>query len=277
MGSQLGIIAGSGEFPSFILEQAQKSGYSCVVAAITGEADASLQEKVDLLEWFNVDEVKRLISFFQTAGVSQAVFTGKVDPRILYKKESWDEESFSIRDKARTKSPIDLVEAVIAYLAAAGIEVISPYPFLRSSLCQEGLLTSTKPPLEVEEDIAFGWRTARTLADMGIGQTVIIKDKAVVAVEGIEGTDEAVLRGGNLAGEGTVVIKVARTQQDFRVDLPVVGLNTVKSLVAARSRALCFEAEKMPFLNQAEAVSLADAHAIAILAKTDSEQGKAGG
>ncbi len=277
MGSQLGIIAGAGEFPSFILEQAQKSGYSCVVAAITGEADASLQEEVDVLEWFNVDEVKRLISFFQTAGVSQAVFAGKIDPRILYKKESWDEESFSLRDKARTKSPADLVEAVIGYLAEAGIEVISPYPFLRSSLCQEGLLTSTKPSLEAEEDIAFGWRIARTLADMDVGQTVIIKDKAVVAVEGIEGTDEAILRGGNLAGEGTVVIKVARTEQDFRVDLPAVGLNTVKSLVAARSRALCFEAEKMPFLNQEEAVSLADAHAIAILAKADSEQAEPNG
>ena len=277
MGSQLGIIAGSGEFPSFILEQARNSGYSCVVAAITGEADASLQEAVDVLEWFNVDEVKRLISFFQTAGVSQAVFAGKVDPRVLYKKESWGEESFSIREKARTKSPADLVQAVIGYLAAAGIEVISPYPFLRSSLCQEGLLTATKPSLEVEEDIAFGWKIARTLADMDIGQTVIIKEKAVVAVEGIEGTDEAVRRGGNLAGEGTVVIKVARTKQDFRADLPAVGLNTIKSLVEARSRALCFEAEKMPFLNQEEAISLADVNKISIIAKIFTEQGKTDG
>lgn len=277
MGSQLGIIAGSGEFPSYILEQARRSGYSCLVAAIKGEAAASLQEEADVLEWFSIDEVKRLISFFQKAGVNQAVFAGKVDPQLLYTKESWTQESLSIRDKAQTTSPADLIEAVIGTLAGAGIEMISPYPFLRSSLCQEGLLTSTKPSVEVEEDIAFGWKIARSAADLDIGQTVIIKDKAVIAVEGIEGTDEAVRRGGRLAGEGTVVVKVLRTQQDFRVDLPAVGLNTVKSLVQARSRALCIEAERMPFLNQKEALALADANAIAILARADSEQRKSDG
>lgn len=277
MGNQLGIIAGSGEFPSFILEEAQKFGYTCVVAAIKGEADASLQEKAHLLEWFNIDDVKGLISFFKTAGLNQAVFSGKVDPRVLYKKRTWEEESLNIWDKAGTKRPSDLVEAIIGYMATAGIDVISPLPFLRSSLCQEGILTTTQTSLEVEEDIAFGWKLARQAADLDIGQTVIIKDKAVVAVEGIEGTDEAIQRGGNLAGEGTVVIKIARTQQDFRIDLPAVGLNTVKSLVAAGSRALCFEAEKMPFLSQEKAISLADANKISIIAKTLTEQVKADG
>lgn len=277
MGNQLGIIAGSGEIPSYILDEAQKSGYTCVVAAVKGEADASLQKKVHLLEWFTVDDAKGLISFFKAAGVNQAVFSGKVDPRVLYKRRTWEEESLSIRDKAGTKRPSDLVEAIIGYMAAAGIEVISPLPFLRSSLCQEGILTTTRPSLEVEEDIAFGWKLARQAADLDIGQTVIVKDKAIVAVEGIEGTDEAIQRGGNLAGEGTVVIKVARTKQDFRIDLPAVGLNTVKSLVTAGSRALCFEAEKMPFLNQEEAISLADVNKISIIAKTFTEQGETDG
>lgn len=274
MGNQLGLIAGSGEFPSFILDEAQNAGYTCVVAAIKGEADVSLQGKAQILRWFNVDEVRALVSFFKTTGVKQAVFSGKVDPRILYKKRAWKEESLSIRDKAGTNKPSDLVETVIGYLGSAGIKVISPLPFLQSSICREGILTKTKPSPDVEEDIAFGWEIARQAADLDIGQTIIVKDKAVVAVEGMEGTDEAIQRGGSLAGEGTVVIKVARTKQDFRVDLPVIGLNTVKNLIAAKSRAICFEAEKVPFLNQEEAVRMADANTISIIAKTFTEQEK---
>jgi len=271
MGNQLGIIAGSGEFPAFILGEAQKSGYTCVVAAIKGEADPSILEKAHLLEWFKVDDLKQLISFLKKAGVHQAVFAGKVDPRTIYRVQTWEEESLKIHDEARTKTPGDLIQAVIGYMARAGIEVINPLPFLRSALCQEGILTTARPSLEAEEDIAFGWKIAREAADSDIGQTIIVKDKSVVAVEGVEGTDEAIQRGSRLAGRGTVVIKVARTNQDFRIDLPAIGLNTVKTLVTAGSKALCFEAEKMPFLNKDEALALADANSISIIAKAFTE------
>lgn len=267
MGNQLGLIAGSGEFPFLVLKEAQKAGYECIIAAIKGEAEASLQEKVEVFEWFDVDEISNLISFFKSSGVSQAVFAGKVDHRIIYKKPKSGKNFLSLQAQGKNRTPTPLLEVVIGHLAKEGIEIKNPMLFLSSSLCEEGVLTETKPSRSQQEDIAFGWKIAKSLADLDIGQTVIVKDKAVVAVEGIEGTDEAIIRAGKLAGEGTVVVKVTRTTQDFRIDLPAVGLNTLKSLVEAGSKVLCFEAQKMPFFQKEEALSLANVNRISIIAK----------
>ena len=138
----------------------------------------------------------------------------------------------------------------------------STTPLLRLSKA-----TTDRPSRELELDIAFGWEMARNIADSDIGQTVVVKDRAIVAVEGMEGTDETIKRGGRLAGKGTTVVKVSRMSQDPRIDLPAVGLATVQSLVAAKSSVLCFEAGQMPFFQRQEAVCLADAQGIAIIAK----------
>ena len=147
------------------------------------------------------------------------------------------------------------------------IRITDPTPFIASSFSQEGILTGPKPSPDSEKDIAFGWEIAKNIADSDIGQTVIVKDKSVVAVEGIEGTDEAIKRGGRLAGKGTVVVKVSRSFQDARIDLPAVGLNTVKSLVEAGSKALCFEAQRIPFFQKKDAISLADDNKVSIIVK----------
>lgn len=263
MGNQLGIIAGSGVFPLLILEEAQNRGYTCLVAAIKGAAEKSLREKAQIVEWFEVDEISQVVSFFKKSGVQEAVLAGKVDHHLIYKKKTLSQDFLPLEDRTSTT----LLKAAIEYMAHEGIEIKNPMGFLSSLLCEEGLLTKTKPSADVEEDIAFGWKIAKSLADLDIGQTVIIKERAVVAVEGMEGTDALIKRGGQLAGEGTVVIKVARTRQDFRVDLPAIGLDTVKSLIKAGSRALCFEAQKMPFFQKAKAISLANAHKISIIAR----------
>ena len=142
-----------------------------------------------------------------------------------------------------------------------------PSPFLATVFCDAGLLTEAKPKEGLKADMEFGWTAARKIADLDIGQTVVVKDKAVVAVEGMEGTDEAIKRGGLLAGEGTTVVKVSRTHQDPRVDLPAVGLNTIKSMLEARSAALCVEANRVAFFQRQDALALANANNIVILAK----------
>ena len=139
--------------------------------------------------------------------------------------------------------------------------------FIESLVCLPGVLTTKKPSSKIRGDIDFGWGIARKLADIEIGQTIVVKEKAVVAVEGMEGTDAAIKRGGMLAGEDTVVIKICRTHQDPRIDLPAVGIHTLNALVAARSRALCLEAKKMPFFQKEESLALANAHGITIIAK----------
>jgi DUF1009 family protein len=267
MGRRIGIIAGSGEFPFLLLAEAQKMGYSCAVAGIKEEAETGLRDRVDIFEWVDVGDVLNLVSFFKKNGVKEAVFAGKVDHRKIFKDDKFNQASRRLLALGEDKSPASVLKIIIDYLANEGIQIMNPTSFIASSLCQESILTKTKPSPDVEEDIEFGFKIAKNIADLDIGQTVVVKDKAVVAVEGMEGTDEAIKRGGRLAGEETVVVKVSRSFQDARVDLPAVGLRTVKSLVAARSRALCIEAQSIPFFQKEEAVSLADAHKISIVVK----------
>ncbi len=250
-----------------VLDEAQKLGYSSVVVGIRGEAEVGLEEKADIFEWIEMGNILSLISFFRKNDIQEAVFAGKVDPRTVYKKNKLDESSLKILAQTQERNPTPVIQAIIDLLKGKGIQVVDPRQFIASSFCEEGVMTKTKPSPDVEEDIVFGWKIAKNIADLDIGQTVIVKDKAVVAVEGIEGTDEAIRRGGQLAGKDTVVVKVCRTIQDPRVDLPAVGLNTVKSLVNAQSRALCFESQKIPFFQKEEAVSLADENRIAIVVR----------
>ncbi len=267
MGSRLGIIAGSGEFPFLVLGEAKKVGYSCAVAGIRGEAQPDLKKGVDVFKWIEVGAVSELVSFFKDNGVKEAVFAGKVDHRLIFKKERFDKTSLLLLAQSREKGPLAIIKSIIDFLAGEGIEVIDPTPFIASAFCQEGILTKTLPSPEVEEDIAFGWKVAKSISGLDIGQTVVVKDKAIVAVEGMEGTDEAIKRGGDLAGSEIVAVKVSRPFQEARMDLPAVGLKTIKSLVEARGRALCFEAEKIPFFEKERAVLLADAKGISIVAR----------
>jgi DUF1009 family protein len=263
----LGIIAGSGEFPALLLGEAQGLGYSCVIAGIRGEARPGLKKRVGAFKWVGVGAISDLVSFFKENGVHEAVFAGKVEHRAIFKKEGFDEASLLLLAQNKEGSPAAVIKRVIDFLREKGIEIKDPAPFLASFFCREGILTETKLSPEIEEDIGFGWKVAKDIARMDIGQTVVVKDKTVVAVEGMEGTDEAIKRGGHLAGAETVVVKVSRPFQDARVDLPAVGLKTIKSLVEAKARALCFEAEKMPFFEREKAVLLADAKGISIVAK----------
>jgi DUF1009 family protein len=267
MGSRLGIIASSGEIPSLIQKKASEKGYTCVVAAIKGQAVISSAEDQELIQWFNVGDIKDVVSYLKTNGVSDVIFAGKIDPRVIYDRTQFNHTSLHILDSGKDKTPTSIIGKVILFFEEQGLSVIDPTPFLLSFFCQKGVLTQTQLSEEMESDVVFGWNIARTIADSDIGQTVIVKDRAIVAVEGMEGTDETIKRGGLLAGKGTTVVKVRRMNQDPRIDLPVVGLATVQSLVVAKSSVLCFEADQMPFFQKHEAVSLADAHSIVIIAK----------
>jgi DUF1009 family protein len=267
MGNRIGIIASSGEIPSLIKEKARDKGYLCVVAAIEGQAERTIEEDAKLIQWFQLKDIQGVVSYFKSSGVSEVIFAGKIDPRVIYDKSQFDPSALHILDSSKDKRPASVIEKVIFFFEEQGLSVIDPTPFLASFYCEKGTLTHTQPLENIESDIEFGWDIARSIADMDIGQTVVVKDRAIVAIEGMEGTDETVKRGGHLAGWGTSVVKVSRTSQDPRIDLPALGLTTIHSLVEAKSAALCFEAGKMPFFQKNEAVSLAEAHGISIIAK----------
>lgn len=267
MERRIGVIAGSGEFPHHVCEEAQNSGFSCVVAGIKGEAEIGIRERASILEWFDVHEIAKVVAFFRKNSVNDAVFAGKIDPRIIYKSSDLRRMLSETLPSGEDRSPTSLIHAVIKIFAAHGINIQDPTKYISSAFCTPGILTRTKPSREQEEDILFGWGIARKLADFDIGQTVVVKNKAVVALEGMEGTDETIKRGGLLAGDGIVVVKVSRTSQDPKIDLPAVGIKTVESLIHAGGRALVFEAEKIPFFQKDEAIALGEAHRVSIVAK----------
>jgi UDP-2,3-diacylglucosamine hydrolase len=199
------------------------------------------------------------------------LFRSKVRPEAILRTAGGNSAADRIRREARGGSPAPLIASLIGYLEAQGIRVEDPTPFLGFLFCPPGVLTRTPANARISEEVAYGFRIARLLADADIGQTVIVKGRMTIAVEGIEGTDRAIIRGGELAGPGTVVIKVCRSNQDPRIDLPAVGLETVRSLVAARATALAIEAGRVLFVGREEAVALAESRGISLLAVRDPE------
>jgi len=267
MGKTFGLISGSGEFPVSFLEEIDKLGDRCVIAAVEGEASPTLEEKAAAFSWFRYSQIRALVEFFQEHGVKEVYFVGKINPRQVLEPGKLDEDALNLLKGLKDWSPSSLIKTLIDYLSQRGISVENPHKILSSLFCPPGILTATRPSAQVTEDISFGWSITRSLSDLEIGQTLIVKNKTVVAVEGMEGTDNAILRGRTLAGPGTVVIKISRTVQDMRIDLPAVGMSTIRHLVKAKSKALCFEAERMPFFQKDAAVRLADENSICIVSK----------
>jgi UDP-2,3-diacylglucosamine hydrolase len=268
MGERIGLIAGAGESPLLALEEAARRGLECVVAGLRGEAQPDLKSRAAAFEWIGLTELDKLVSFFKSQAVRRAVMTGAIDPKAaLQSQETMDDALFQLIAQIRDKTPTRLIQSLIDYLNGQGIEIVDPSFLLQPYFCEAGLLSAAPPTPSILEDIEFGWERARRLADEEIGQTLAVKDRAVVAVEGMEGTGETIERAGRLAGPGIVVIKVARTRQDPRIDIPAVGRDTFRRLIQARAAALCFEAGRMPFFQKDESLALADAAGLTVLAK----------
>ena len=272
MGLRIGLIAGSGRFPLQALAGAKARGYTCVVAGIRGEALPEIKAEVEAFEWVGPMELEKLVTFFKAQGITEAVLVGKVEPRTLLRKDAGDAALSRLLSGMRERTPATVLKSLIEVLTGEGIRVMDPSFLLEPFLCPPGRLSQAEPSPGILEDAALGRRLARAAADLEFGQTVAVKDGVIVAVEGMEGTDEAIRRAGRLAGEGVVVAKAGRTRQDARIDVPAVGLETVKALVSVRAAALVFEAAAVPFFQKDEALALADAHGLVVLAEGPEER-----
>jgi len=270
MGQRIGIIAGSGEFPLLAVAEARRRGLEATVAAVRGEAEETLGDAVPDAAWFGPGELVGLLGFLKSRGIAEVLIAGKVRPESVLRPGAADPAALRVLDLAGGASPSRLIGSLIAFFEKQGIRVLDPSPFLANQLFPPGVLTRTRPSPAVLADIGRGFAVARTLADLDAGQTVVVKDGAIVALEGAEGTDRTILRGGELAGPGTVVVKVARSNQDPRIDLPGAGLQTVRSLIEARAAAFAFEAEKVVLFRKDESVAAADEHGIALVATVPS-------
>jgi DUF1009 family protein len=263
---KLGLIAGMGELPIAVAGEAKSQGYTICAIALEPLADKSLSSHVDEIKWVNVGKLGTLINSLKKSGIKEAVMAGKVSKTLLYKsKITPDLRAVRLLFTLKDRRDDSILLAIAKELADEGIELLDITLFSTGLLMPEGVLTKNKPSNDERKDIEFGWKMAKEIGRLDIGQTVVVKNRAVMAVEAIEGTDEAIKRGGKLAGEGAVVVKVSKPNQDMRFDVPAVGLQTLSAMQEVKARVLCVEAKKSLILNKDKLLEVAKIAGISIV------------
>jgi DUF1009 family protein len=259
----LGLIAGNGRFPFLAAAGARKAGRRVVALAIREETDPSLEQHVDEWHWVSLGQLGKAIAILHAAGAREAVMAGQVKHKQIFSGIVPDLKLLGLLARLALQNTDSLIGAVADALAREGITLLPSTAFLEDALATAGAMTRRKPSADERRDVEYGERVARTLAGMDLGQTAVVKDRAAVALEAMEGTDEAILRAGRIAGPGTTVVKVSKPRQDMRFDVPVVGPGTLAAMDEAGARVLALDAgrtlliDKPAFLEQAEAADLA--------------------
>jgi DUF1009 family protein len=268
----LGLIAGNGTFPFLILRAARRLGHDVVVVAIEGEAFPELETLATELggttfTWNPLGQLGRCIKTLKAAGASRAIMAGQVKHVKLFGGVLPDMTLLSVLTKLRSKNTDSLIGAIADVLRSHGIALMDSTELLTDLLAKPGVLTEAAPSPEMQTDFDFGYAVADTVAGLDIGQTIVVKDKAVVAVEAMEGTDRTIERAGQLAGTGTRVVKVAKPSQDMRFDVPVVGVATIAQMTAAGADALSIDAGKTLIIDGDDVVAAANAAGIVIVGR----------
>lgn len=268
---KLGLIAGNGKFPLLFAEEAKREGYRVVAAAHYGETEKTIGEAADEVTWVYVGQLGKIIGVFQRAGVTEAVMAGGIRKVKLFGNFRPDLRGARFLAKLKSREDDALLRGIAEELAADGIRVLESTLCLPHIIATAGVLTRRAPRREEWNDIKLGFRTAKQVGRLGIGQTVVVKHQIVVAVEAVEGTDAAIERGGRLAKPGCVVVKVSKPQQDLRFDVPAVGVDTVYRLHEIGGTVLAVEAGKTILLEKESLLSQADAYGISVVGVSGEE------
>jgi DUF1009 family protein len=262
-----GLIAGNGRFPFLVLEGARSQGIEMAVIALKEEASPELEKLAKRLHWVSLGELSKAIELMQQEGVTRAVMAGQVKHNKIFSAIRPDWKLAKLLFSLPRKNTNSLIGAVAKVLHEEGIELVDSTIFLKPLLPEVRVLTRRAPSAEEAADMEYGLQVARQIAGMDVGQTVVIADRACVAVEAMEGTDETIERAGRFAqGKNLVVVKVSKPGQDMRFDVPVVGLPTVESMKKAGATALAIDARRTLLFDREKLIELADAVGIAIQA-----------
>lgn len=262
--NRIGIIVGNGKLPLYFLREAEEKDIICYPLGVLPSVDEEIKKHKNYKE-FNIGEIGEIVKYFLLNDIKEIVMLGKIEKELLFKDMKLDIYGEKIIEKLPDRKDETLLFAVIAFLRLNGIKVLPQNYLLKNFMFAARCYTSISPDERDRKTLKLGIEAAKRLSGLDAGQCVICKDQSVVALEGIEGTDETILRGGKLAGPGTIIVKMARPQQDMRVDIPAVGINTIKRAVEIGARGIAAEASKMLFLEQREAVELAEKHGIFIV------------
>jgi UDP-2,3-diacylglucosamine hydrolase len=269
----IGIIAGGGQFPRLFIEAAHSEGRRVVMVAHKGETDEQVAAAADASIWVKLGQLGRVISFLQKEGAGETVFLGTITKTQIFRDVLPDFKALSLWNKIDRKQDDAILRAFAIALEKEGIRVVESTIYLRHLLFPAGILTKKKLSGTQRKDIVFGWQNARAIGKLDIGQCVVVRDCTVLAVEAIEGTDAAILRGGMLAKEKAVVVKVKKPGQDFRFDLPATGLTTIKTLQQVKGAVLAVEAGQSLLFDREKMIEEANNSGIVVVGVTECEDG----
>ena len=270
----LGLLAGAGHFPIHVAAKAREQGWPVVCLGIRGAADPALAQVADRYFWTGLKQFGKMARLFRANGVRQWTMAGKINKarglnakwRMLAEPPDWQFLRFWFARRHRDNRDDSFLLDFIAHLNAGGLECMSALEVCPDLLVRPGLLTKRRPTIAECEDVRFAWSIAREMGRLDVGQSVMVREKAVLAVEAIEGTDQAILRAGQLCPRGGfVIVKVAKPQQDMRFDVPTVGPSTIETMVRAGARVLAIEARRTILLQQEQTIELANRRDLSLI------------
>lgn len=266
MTRRIGLIAGNGRFPFLVLEAARSMGITVLVVAISEETFPEIEQHAQQVVWVGLGQLGKVIRTFKDHGITEAIMAGQVQHKQIFSASVPDWHMVRLLAGLTRKNTDSLIGAVAAYLSDQGIELLDSTEFLRPLLAAPGCLTRRSPDPEETADIAYGLPVAREIARLDVGQTLVVKDRAVIAVEAMEGTDAAIRRAAEICGrKGMSVVKVSKPRQDMRFDVPVIGTGTIRTMNESGATALSLDAGKTLLIEKDALLELADGCGITIV------------
>ena len=271
----LGLLAGIGHLPVDVAQSAKKLGYKVVAIAVVPETDPELPENADVFYTINVGKVGKILRTLKQNDVKNVTMIGKVTKEVLYKTGVVIPDLTTIKVLASLPYRKDdtIMNAIVKLIEDTGMHVMDQTVLVRPLLPEPGVLTKRKPTEQEWKDMQFGFRMAKELGRLDIGQTVVVKNQAVMALEAIEGTDACILRGGFLGKGGVIVAKTAKPAQDNRFDMPSVGTTTLTSMIHAGATGIVIEAGRTLLVDRKRTLAMADEKGITIVSMNESELG----
>lgn len=264
--ARIGLVAGYGKLPIIFAQVAKTKGDTVIGFGLKGVTQGELEGYVEKLHWLEWGELEKAIILLVTERIKKIIMLGKIKKDILFKDDKdLDDEAKKLLEKTKDKKDYAILNEVTKVLSKVGIEVMDSTAYLKDLIPSKGTLTKREPSGEEWQDIRYGKEIASQLSQFDIGQTVVIKDRTVIALEAVEGTDETISRAGSLTDDGFVVVKVARPNQDMRFDVPLVGLDTLKALIEAKGKALALEEKRTLLMDKEELIKSADENGISIV------------
>ena len=263
----IGLIAGNRQFPFLFARAARDQGYKVIAGAVLGDTSPFLYFFVDKFRYFKVGELKKLFEYFRQAGVSDVIMAGQVKQDNLFNPALELDEAFqALSDALRDRKADTIFAAVAERLKQEGMTLLDSTFLLKKYLAPRGTLTKRGPTQSELSDIDFGLAIAKQMGAMDIGQTVVVKEKAIVAIEAMEGTDRAIVRGGKIARVKAVVVKTSKPKQDSRFDVPVIGPRTIQAMASVKAACLAIEAGKTLIIDREKTVRMANKAGICLVA-----------